>query len=513
LNQGADGGFYGLSGAGFNPADPLFGGVYILTTKEGIVYEIDGKSGDLLTVKDTNGNTLTFTDGGIFSDTGKSVVFERDTQGRVSKVIDPAGNAIEYGYTDRTVLDDVTGEVIATAGDLIAVTDRENNTTRLEYHDTRAHYLDEIIDPLGRSGIRSEYGEDGRLSRILDVDGEEIELVYDPQNSIQTVKDAFGNPTVFEYDQRGNVVQEIDAVGKITKRTFDKNNYIETETIITRESGPEGWTTTYTNDQFGNVLSQTDPQGNTYCTTYQTFFGTYSRPLSAIDPLGNTTTFTYDNRGNTLSSTDANGHQINYTYFSNGNLRSIIEAEDDKTEYEYNHFGQLERMIDAEGNERSFTYDANGNLKTQTATLTTPSEIRTLITTIEFDREGRLLSVLDPENTLTQYQYDANGNQTVVIDAEGRRTEMRYNAKNQLIAQIYPDSTPDDLDDNPTITTTYDKSGNQKSVTNINGQITSYQYEWNMGQISGIGTCQYRRCQDGRCQYNRRCQYNWEPNY
>jgi hypothetical protein len=70
LNQGSDGGFYGLSGAGFNPADPLFGGVYILTTKEGIVYEIDGKSGDLLTVKDTNGNTLTFTDGGIFSDTG-----------------------------------------------------------------------------------------------------------------------------------------------------------------------------------------------------------------------------------------------------------------------------------------------------------------------------------------------------------------------------------------------------------------------------------------------------------
>jgi YD repeat-containing protein len=54
---------------------------------------------------------------------------------------------------------------------------------------------------------------------------------------------------------------------------------------------------------------------------------------------------------------------------------------------------------------------------------------------------------------------------------------MRYNDKNQLVTQIYPDSTPDNLDDNPTVITTYDEAGNQKSVINADGQTTFYEYD------------------------------------
>ena len=42
----------------------------MLTTKEGLVYEIDAKSGDLLTATDANGNKLTFSDAGIASSYG-----------------------------------------------------------------------------------------------------------------------------------------------------------------------------------------------------------------------------------------------------------------------------------------------------------------------------------------------------------------------------------------------------------------------------------------------------------
>lgn len=67
--------YYNMGGVAYNPADDYFGGAYVLTTKEGIVYEIDGKTGDLLTVTDTNGNKLTYTDADITSSSGQKITF------------------------------------------------------------------------------------------------------------------------------------------------------------------------------------------------------------------------------------------------------------------------------------------------------------------------------------------------------------------------------------------------------------------------------------------------------
>lgn len=62
----------------YNPNNPAFGGTLTLTTKEGIVYEVDGNTGDTKAVRDRNGNKLTFTDGGIFSATGQEITFPKD---------------------------------------------------------------------------------------------------------------------------------------------------------------------------------------------------------------------------------------------------------------------------------------------------------------------------------------------------------------------------------------------------------------------------------------------------
>jgi YD repeat-containing protein len=124
-----------LSGLPYNPADPIFGGVYALTTKEGTRYQINGQTGMLETAADRNGNTLSFSDGGIVSSTGTAVTFARDPQGRIVAVIDPMGHEVRYEYD--------------AAGDLIAVTDRENNRTQFVYRTDRPHYLDRVIDPSG----------------------------------------------------------------------------------------------------------------------------------------------------------------------------------------------------------------------------------------------------------------------------------------------------------------------------------------------------------------------------
>ena len=75
------------------PADPIHGGSYTLTTKEGIAYQIDARSGLLDVVRDPNANTLSFSAGGIISSTGKKITFERDPQGRIIAITDPMGDA------------------------------------------------------------------------------------------------------------------------------------------------------------------------------------------------------------------------------------------------------------------------------------------------------------------------------------------------------------------------------------------------------------------------------------
>ena len=115
-------------------------------------------------------------------------------------------------------------------GDLVSVTDRLGNVTRLQYDAPRPHYLTEVIDPLGRTGVRSEYDDKGRLVTMLDAAGNSVQLVHDPDNFVETVVDQLGNPTTYEYDTRGNIVTEVDALGGIITRTYDDGNNMLTET-------------------------------------------------------------------------------------------------------------------------------------------------------------------------------------------------------------------------------------------------------------------------------------------
>jgi len=452
--------FYSVSGYAYNPAVSFFGGTYTLTTQAGLEYEIDGNSGDLISATDTNGNQLTFSDAGIISGSGVQVTFERDAQNRIVAVIDPAGNRIEYEYDAQ--------------GDLVAVTDREDNTTQFIYAaPDRPHFLTELIDPLGRTGARTEYDENGRLKRILDANGEAIELVYDPENSIHTVKDVFGNPTTYEYDERGNILTEIDAVGKITKRTYDEGNNILSETVISDRSDPEGYTTTYTYDSQGNQLSETDPLSNTTRYTY----GAFGRLLSETDPLGNTTTYTYDGRGNILSSEDAAGQLTEYSYSPNGNLLFFKDAAGTVTRFSHDGVGNVTRVVDSLGNETTYTYDHSSNRLSETKTITTPAGEQVLGTQWIYDKEGRVLSVVDPNQAVIQYEYDANGNQTAVIDVAGRQTEYRYDSNGQLIETLYPDNTPEDSTDNFRTRSIYDSAGREIESIDEAGRSTYYKYD------------------------------------
>jgi RHS repeat-associated protein len=463
-----NGEYYGVNGQPFNPENPAFGGIYILTTKEGLVYEIDAKTGDLLTATDSNGNKLTFSDAGIASSTGKSVTFERDSQGRIVSVTDPAGEKVRYEYDAK--------------GDLVAVQDRETNRTQFKYEDAdRPHFLTEVIDPLGRSGVKTEYDDQGRLKQMLDANGSAVELIYDPNNSLQKVKDVFGKETTYVYDNRGNVLTEIDPLGKRIDRTYDADNNVLTETVITTELNAAGnpvevrSKTEWTYDSRGNKLTEKDPLGNVSRWTYNS----RGQVLTETDALGNTATYTYSPSGNLLTTKDAKGNATTYNYDARGNLLKLTDATNNSTNFTYNAAGDVTNLADANGNKAAYIYDSNGNMKRETMTVQTPTGEKVFVTEWTYNDEGQIKSITQEGRTVT-YEYEA-GRQSASIE-NNRRTEYRYNSQGKLVETIYPDDTPATNSDNSRTVTVYDKGGRQRATIDRDGRVTHYKYD-DAGQL------------------------------
>ncbi len=69
-----------------------------------------------------------------------------------------------------------------------------------------------------------------------------------------------------------------------------------------------GGVTSYTYDETGNKVSQTDPNSHTKSWAYDN----QSRVIKHTLPLGQTETYTYDANGNMVSKTDFNGDTTVY---------------------------------------------------------------------------------------------------------------------------------------------------------------------------------------------------------
>jgi len=508
LTADSDGTFHDFTtGDPYNPGDPLFGGSYVLTTNAGDAYTIDAFTGQLTSVSDANGNTLTFSDAGITSSTGVGITFQRDPQGRITAIIDPMGNRIQYQYDAN--------------GDLVAVTDRTGNTTQFVYLTSPAHYLNQVIDPLGRTGVRTNYDAQGRLIQETGVAGNPIQLSYDPSHSIETVTDQNGNTTTDEYDSRGNLVTQVDALGAVTRRTFDADNNMLTETDAL------GRTTTYTYDDLGDKLTETDALGNTTIYTYQDFtFGTsllfvtsggaqapFTRLKTSTDPLGNTTTFSYDFFGNLVARTDPLGNTTTASNNGAGEPTAITDPLGNVTQINYDADGNRTELVDPDGHVTNFTTDADGNPLSQTQAngggwsltynangqptsvgligstqtvqynglnqITQVTDATGQTAALSYDALGQVTQVTLPDGTVAETNtYDAVGNLLTVTDSLGNVTRYAYDADNRLIQTTYPDGSTEER--------TYDLAGELVKMTDALGNNTRYVYDAAGRQIQTI---------------------------
>ena len=442
---------YASGGIPWNPGSPDFSG-YTLTTPDGIQYKIDGL-GNLNATIDRNENALSFSEAGISSTSGEHVTFDRDVKGRIVAVIDPAGNSVKYTYDAK--------------GDLANVIDRMGNVTKFTYRTDRSHYLDSVIDPLGRTGAKAVYGTDGRLTGTLDGNGNGPTVSYDPDNSLVTTTDALGNKTISEYDSRGNVVSQTDAMGGVTRTTYDLNNN------ITSTTDALGRKTMYSVDDSGNVTGTTDPLGHTRRAT----FDSYGNQLSSTDALGRTTKREFDAHGNLLATVDVTGAKTTISSDSRGQLTSVILVGGGQLSVGYT--GTLATSsTDLNGLASQFSFNANGLSTGRTFTVSTASGPANATERTEFDADGRVIARTDASGATRRTEYDAAGQVIAEIDPRGRRTTYEYDSAGRRIRVTQPDGS--------STQTAYDAAGRATSITDALGRTTRYHFDALGRQIATV---------------------------
>jgi RHS repeat-associated protein len=415
----------------FAYTDP-YGRVYTMTS-----------TGKMVSIKNIDGNVLTFTPNGITSSAGNlTVPFVRDAQGRIEQITDPNGKVFRYTYD--------------ALGDLVSVK-TPDSAVPLTYEYYAGHFFKKGTDARGNAEATNTYFANGRLESTTDAMGKTTTYSYDLVNNITTIThpDNTGT-TIRRFDTNGSLLSETDQLNRSTSYTYDNNRNKLTETDAAQK------TTTFTYDTNGHLKSVTDPQNKTVSFVNSST----GLILSATNQLNQVRTFTYDAASNFTGITDQLGNSFSLAYNDKGNPISLTDGTGKTTRLTYDAFGRIIAKVDPIGRTTAYTYDGMGRVLTMT-------DARG-IHRFEYDEIGNLLSIVDPLMNETRYEYDANGNRTAEIDARQNRTSYEYDAANRLIKVTYADNTA--------MRYTYNFRGQKETQTDQSNRVARYFYD-NAGQL------------------------------
>lgn len=463
-------------------------GKFRMTTKYGLQYFFDDATHHRLTkIQDPNGNVITITYIGglpatITDPSGRmlqlnwasghltqigdqnasphrTVSYQYDMLGNLSKVTDPLGNAIRYVYDERS--------------NLTELVDRRSNVFDIAYNSAgavvsvKSALTDQTVtyDVPGHQVIHTEEFEGGSRTTTYVFDfsgrvihlignccGYDVEYVYDADNNVTELIDANGNTTQYTYDTKGNRLTETDPLLNTVTYTYEPgHNHVASVT------DKRGNTTNYTYDASGNLTQVNKPLSVTESSTYDS----YGEKIRFTDGKGNVTSYSYSNQVDLTGVAYADLGTESFTYDGVGNRLASTDQRGNTTHFAYDPLNHVLTMTDPLGHSTAYNYDQNGNQ-------VSVQDARGNTTTYAYDALDRRTRVTTPAG-MTQYSYDEGGNVTGVTDPNGNVTTYQYNARN------LPTGTTDALGHSSSAS--YDNNGNKVSQTDFNGSTTTYAYD------------------------------------
>lgn len=369
---------------------------------------------------------------------GTGADYTYDSAGNITKVVETNGKTTVYAYDSDNRIIRMTC----------------NDGTDIRYTYNGAGQVETVT---GSNGLKASYtyNEDGQILTETSELGT-INYTYE-DNMLHAVTDYNGSVHTFAYDANGNVVQYEDASGTVTDYKVDVSGRV-TEESVELEDGRRA-TVTYTYDEFGNMLTKTDAEGNT--TSY--VYDEEDRLIEEKRPDGKSYTYSYDVNGNITKITCPDGKTVlESVYDAAGNALSLKNTLQGVQTASYSAGNQILSMMQSNGGEIKYTYYDNGLLKSQT-------DANGNTTTLIYDEAGRISKVTDGAGATTTYGYDKEGNLTSVENALGNFVHLEYNQYRQVIRQT-------DANGNETAYA-YDKAMNCIHAEDAAGGVTEFAYD------------------------------------
>ena len=438
-------------------------------------------NGNLQSVLDLNGQTTTYSyDSNHFlltiTDPRLAVLSNVfDSSGRVTQQTDQLNRVTKYSYgptsTTVTYPDGSQSLEVYQNGGLATRIDAYGTglaTNTAFTYDSTSLSLTTFTDALGEQAQMSSDSA-GNLLSLTDPNQVAQHYTYNSFDEPLTTLDSLNVKTTNTYDTFGNMTSSSTPLvgttsNQVTNYTYDPAHPGD----LVQVTDPDGQVWKYTYDIYGNRIKAIDPLGNT--TTYA--YDVVGRMTGSVSPLGNvtggnpalyTTSYTFDGFGDVLTVTDPLGNVTTYTYDGNRNRTSVADALHHATTYTYDLVNQQTQVTRVDGSTLLTGYDVNGRVITQTDGLNHA-------TSYTYNALGNIASITDPLGRITQYGYGTSGYPFSVYDPSGRVTSYVYDAGGRITGVVYSDAQT------PNVSLAYDADNQRTGMTDGTGTST-YTYD------------------------------------
>lgn len=439
-------------------------GNYVFTDENDVVETYDS-NGNILTVEDRSGYTITYSydtnglNNEVSDSFGRTIEFSYNNAGLLTGVTDPQGRSYSYAYEAPYAAPsglDPNG-LFDERGILVEVTypddtpSNPNDNPTVEYHYTDADH------PFGLTGITDErgilyasWGYDSEQRAIFSEHNggnDRYDIAYDYANDEVVVTNPHGRDTTYSFTdyfelRRVSAIEgEATANCALSNATYQYNS----DGFLNRTVDAEGSITLMTVNSFGLPTQIDEADGLTEeRQTSVTWNSTYRLPTQIVEP-GLTTNISYNSSGLPTSFTDTDTTSHSTPYSTNGQTRTTTI-----TYASYDLIDTIDGPLTGAGDTVDFDYSASGYLVeitnevghvTQITTHTGMGYPTTIIdpngitTTIDYDARDRITAItVNPgaNQARTEFSYDGRGNVTQVIAANGVTLDYTYDNASRL---------------------------------------------------------------------------------
>ena len=406
-------------------------GNWIKTNEHGQPVEFCNKNGiKIFSVFDSKGRLS-----GLKDNTGRQVLFltydgKPKAQPFVPSLTGPDGSSYvpsPFGYSNVLQVEDYSGRKCLyeynSHNDMTKATNVMNEVYEYIYDSSTRLITKKMPDG---SIVNISYNAYSYVSEV-NYDKYKFMFTYRINRALGEYYSAVTTPgkTLIErwFDKYGNLTKSSIQGNVIKKKLVTEGARIEMDAAgntITRNYDKDNNLTQITYADGSSIKYEYDPASN--------------QLTKKINEKGIITLYENDVHGNCVKKTEAVGTGLErvseYTLDNSGNV--TIEKNVGKhgepdliTTMEYNANGDMTKLTDPEGRVTNYTYNSLGNVLTR--------EQNGKTWTYEYYPNGLLKNIKDPLGKTVQYSYDAQGKRTKVIDADNRETNYEYDLKSNLV--------------------------------------------------------------------------------